>query len=181
MRAVLTGLLRSRVGVALVLAAIVILFVGVARLFGDNATTTGWAPDILAGQSGSTSATGRSYGPDDGVISAVPTVTPSVAKGSAPPAQVAAAFTASWLQRSRSAQAWLTALRPHCTQQLIDQLKDVDPSTVPASRVTGAITLVTLSESAVQASIPLDSGRLQLRMVGPSGHWFVDGVDWVRS
>lgn len=180
MRAVITGLLRSRTGVALVLAAIVILSVGVARLFGDNATNNNWAPDALAGQSGAALATGRTYGPDDGVVSAVPTVTPSVAQGAAPPAQVAQAFAESWLEKARSAKTWLDALRPHCTQQLMDQLKDVDPSTVPASRVAGDITVMVFSESAVQVTIPLDSGHLVLRLVGPNGHWFVDGVDWDR-
>jgi len=180
MRAVITGLLRSRTGVALVLAAIVLLFVGVARLFGDNATNNNWAPDALAGQSGAALATGRTNGPDDGVVSALPTVTPSVAKGAATPTQVAQAFAGSWLEKSRSAQTWLDALRPHCTQQLLDQLKDVDPSTVPANRVAGEVTLMVYSETAVQVTIPLDSGHLLLRLVGPNGHWFVDGVDWDR-
>ncbi|MCP2326271.1 hypothetical protein HDA40_004778 [Hamadaea flava] len=180
MRAVLTGILRSRVGVALALAVIVVILVGAARLFGDSSSNTGWSPDS-SGQSGAEIATTKSYGPDDGVVSAMPTVSPSVAKGAAPPNQVALTFAASWLERTRSADKWLDALRPHCTQQLIDQLKDVEPSSVPASKVTGEVTLVIYSESAAQASIPLDSGRLVLRLVGPSGHWFVDGVDWERT
>jgi hypothetical protein len=180
-RAVLTGILRSRVGVALVLAAIVLILVGAARLFGDKTTNTGWAPDSVTGRSGPAITTTKSYGPDDGVVSATPSVKPSIAKGAAPPNQVALAFATSWLERTRSADRWLEALRPHCTQQLVEQLKDVDPSSVPASKVIGDVTLVTYSESAVQASIPLDSGRLVLRLVGPGGHWFVDGVDWERT
>jgi len=181
MRAVLAGILRSRVGVALVLAAIVLVLVGAARLFGDKSSNSGWTPDLGTGQSEAGLSATKSYGPDDGVVSAMPTVSPSVAKGAAPPSQVAAAFAASWLESSRSADKWLDALRPHSTQQLVDQLKDVDPSSVPATKVTGEVTLVIYSESAAQATIPLDSGQLVLRMVGPGGHWFVDGVDWQRT
>ncbi|NUR96955.1 MAG: hypothetical protein HOV67_17060 [Kribbellaceae bacterium] len=179
MRATLVGLLRSRVGVAIVLAAIVLGAVGIARLFGDNRatgpSTSGYsAPSEEPLYSGSTA-------PDDGVVSAIPTVSPSVASGAASPAQVASAFAASWLQRTRTAKTWLDALRPHSTQQLVDQLQGVDPQDVPDTRITGTVTLVTYSESAAQAVIPLDSGRLVLRMVGPNGHWFVDGVDWERA
>jgi len=46
--------------------------------------------------------------------------------------------------------------------------------------VAGDITVMVFSESAVQVTIPLDSGHLVLRLVGPNGHWFVDGVDWDR-
>lgn len=179
MRAFLTGVLRSRTGVALVLAVIVLGAVGIARIFGDNTPTSSWTPDALANQP-TASETSRTYGPDDGVVSALPTVTPSVAKGAAAPTQVARAFSASWLERERSADAWLAALRPHCTQQLVEQLEQVDPSSVPATKVTGDLTMTTFSESAVQVTVPLDSGRLMLRLVGPNGHWFVDGVDWER-
>jgi hypothetical protein len=178
-RAAIIGILRSRVGVALILSVIVLGTIGIARIFGDNSQPSSFSPNNFAPQS-SADASRRPFGPDDGVVSPLPTVSPSVAKGAAPPLQVAAAFAASWLERTRTAKDWLAALRPHSTQQLLAQLDDVDPSTVPATRITDDITLVTLSESAVQAIVPMDSGRLKLRLVGPDGHWFVDGVDWER-
>lgn len=178
MRATIVGLLRSRVGVALILSVIVLSVVGIAKLFGDNSPTYTASPGNLVETPGAYS--GASFGPDDGVVSALPTISPSVARGAAPPAQVAKAFSESWLERTRTAKAWLAALRPHSTQQLLDQLEGVDPSAVPATRITGEVSLVTLSESAVQAIVPLDSGQLRLRLVGPDGHWFVDGVDWDR-
>jgi hypothetical protein len=180
MRAVILGLLRSRTGVALLLAAIVLSAVGIARIFGDGSSSTSTTPSALTEQTTSGPSVSFTPGRDDGVISAVPTVTPSVAQGALAPTRVAVAFTANWLKRTRPAEEWLNALRPHSTQQLIDQLDDVDPQTVPASRISGAATMVTLSETAVQITVPLDSGRLMLRMVGPAGHWFVDGVDWER-
>lgn len=180
MRATIIGLLRSRVGVALILSAIVLIAVGAARLFGDNSTTTTLPPGNLSEQTTGASP-GASFGPDDGVVSALPSVSPSVAKDAAPPANVAKAFAESWLERTRTADTWLAALRPHSTQQLIEQLQQVDPVTVPATRITGEVSLVVLSETAVQAIIPLDSGQLRLRLVGPDGHWFVDGVDWNRQ
>ena len=179
MRATIIGLLRSRWGVALILSAIVLAAVGIARLVGDNSSSTTISPGNLSEQTGEVPS-GASFGPDDGVVSPLPSVSPSVAKGAVPPAQVAQAFAQDWLMRTRSAKSWLDALRPHSTQQLLDELQDVDPQTVPATRITGDVSLVTLSETAVQAIIPLDSGQLRLRLVGPDGRWFVDGVDWVR-
>jgi hypothetical protein len=179
-RATIVGLLRSRVGVALILSAIILAAVGIARIFGDNSSAPTVSPGNLSEQTTSISP-GATFGPDDGVVSALPSISPSVAKGAAPPAQVANAFAESWLERTRTAQNWLAALRPHSTQQLLQELQDVDPVTVPATRITGEVSLVVLSESAVQAVIPLDSGQLRLRLVGPDGHWFVDGVDWNRQ
>ena len=180
MRATIIGLLRSRWGVALVLSVIVLSAVGIARLVGDDSTPSTFPPGNLSEQTGEPPS-GSSYGPDDGVVSALPSVSPSVTKGAAPPAEVAMAFAKSWLMRTRTAKSWLDALRPDSTQQLLEQLQDVDPQNVPATRITGDVSLVTLSESAVQAIIPLDSGQLRLRLVGPDGHWFVDGIDWDRQ
>ena len=98
-----------------------------------------------------------------------------------PCASATEAFAQSWLERTRSEKSWLAALRPHSTQQLLQELQDVDPATVPAAHITGEVSVVVLSESAVQANFPLDSGQLRLRLVGPEGHWFVDGVDWDRQ
>lgn len=179
MRATIVGLLRSRVWMALVLSAIVLISVGIARVFGDDSTATTVSPGNLTEQTTGVSS-GAPSGPDDGVVSPLPSVSPSVAKGAAPPDQVAMAFAKSWLERARTPQKWLEALRPHSTEQLLQELEGVDPVTVPATRITGDISLVVLSESAVQAIVPLDSGQLRLRLVGPEGHWFVDGVDWDR-
>jgi hypothetical protein len=179
-RATIIGLLRSRVGVALILSVIVLSAVGIARLFGDNSTASTVSSGNLSDQTSAVSP-GASFGPDDGVVSALPSISPSVAKGAASPGQVANAFANSWLQRTRTAPSWLAALRPYSTQHLMDELQDVDPITVPATRITGEVSLVVLSETAVQANFPLDSGQLRLRLVGPDGHWFVDGVDWDRQ
>jgi hypothetical protein len=178
-RATAIGLLRSRVGVALILSAIILMAVGIARVFGDNTDSSPIVSGNLSEQTAGVPS-GATFGPDDGVVSALPTVSPSVAEGAASPGQVATAFAESWLERTRSAKTWLAALRPHSTQQLLEELQDVDPVTVPATRITGEVSVITLSETAVQAVIPLDSGQLRLRLVGPDGHWFVDGVDWAR-
>jgi hypothetical protein len=164
--------------VALILSVIVLSVVGIAKLLGDNSPNYTASPGNFTEPSGAYS--GASFGPDDGVVSPLPTVSPSVAEGAAPPTQVAKAFAESWLERTRTAQNWLAALRPHSTKQLLEQLEGVDPASVPASRITGEVSLITLSESAVQVIVPLDSGQLRLRLVGPDGHWFVDGVDWDR-
>jgi hypothetical protein len=52
---------------------------------------------------------------------------------------------------------------------------------VPASKVTGKPTLIPRAFTYAEVSIPLDAGVLKLRLLGPDGHWYVDGVDWDRS
>lgn len=176
MRATLMGLLRSRVGVAIVLLALVLLIVGAFRIFGDPPVSP-----VQAGPRYTELPTLVTHQPDDGVATQPPVQSPSVAPGAADPLDVAASFAASWVQGTRSPNAWLAALRPHCTEHLLDQLSGVDPASVPARKVTGPPTLIPRAFTYAEVTVPLDAGVLKLRLLGPDGHWYVDGVDWDRS
>jgi hypothetical protein len=173
MRETLLGLLRSRLGVAAVIAVVVLVTVGAFRLFGPPQQ-----PTSQAGPRYTELPTLVTHEPDDGVISPPPVQQPSVAPGAAPPVAVAKAFALSWVQGNRSAGAWLAALRPHCTEHLLEELTGADPASVPARKVTGEPTLIPRATTYVEVSIPLDAGVLRLRLLGPDGRWFVDGVDW---
>jgi hypothetical protein len=119
--------------------------------------------------------------PDDGAASAQPVEQPSVAAGAPGPLPVAKAFAAGWVDHQRSAESWLSTLRPHATKRLLDELAGVEPENVPASRVTGEPRLIPQAGAVVEVELALDAGTLRLRLVGPDGHWFVDGIDWSRS
>jgi hypothetical protein len=174
----LTGLFRSRWGVALVLAALVLVVVGIGRIFSGGATSEAplGAPVSPAAE--------LSVNPDDedSVISPGPPPEPSTSPGTAQPEAVAYAFAAAWADHENvSAKEWHDRLVPNATKDLSDELAGTDPADVPASRVEGRPELVPVGEGLVDAVVTADSGKLTLRLVAPEGRWLVDGIDWAKS
>jgi hypothetical protein len=174
----LTGIFRSRWGVALVLAILVLAILGIGRLFADN------------NDSGSQVAVPGSPVPalsvdpddEDTVISPGPPPMPTTSPGTAKPDAVAYAFAAAWADHvGVSAKKWHDRLMPNATKSLSDQLADTDPADVPASRVVGRPELVPVGDGLVDAVVTVDSGKLTLRLIAPDGRWLVDGVDWADS
>lgn len=169
----LTGIFRSRWGVALVLTAIVLAVVGVGRLFSDDTRRTSLtnaspAPAISIDPSD-----------NDSVVSPEPPPTPRTSPGRAQPEAVAYAFASAWADHEDiTPKKWLNRLQPNSTQNLADQLRDVDPSGVPAERVIGRPDLSAVTETMVTATVTMDTGKLGLRLVAPDGAWLVDGIDW---
>jgi hypothetical protein len=171
----LTGLFRSRWGVALVIAVLVLAIVGLGRIFSDG---TGAGPAPLGAPSPEPAL---SVNPDDedSVISPGPPPSPKTSPGTAQPEAVAYTFASAWVNHENvSAKAWHDKLVPNATKDLTEQLADTDPADVPASRVIGRPELIPVGEGLVDAVVQVDSGRLTLRLVAPEGRWLVDGVDW---
>ncbi|SDT75381.1 hypothetical protein [Actinoplanes derwentensis] len=169
----LTGIFRSRWGVAIVLTVIVLAIVGVGRLFSD-----GSAPTSLGNNS---PAPVISIDPsdNDSVVSPEPPPSPRTSPGRAQPEAVAYAFASAWAAHEDvTAKKWLTRLHPNATRNLAEQLRDVDPAGVPAERVIGRPTLIAVTETMVNATVTMDTGKLGLRLVAPDGAWLVDGIDW---
>jgi hypothetical protein len=170
----LTGLFRSRWGVALVLAVLVLAVVGVGRLFADG--STGGQP-LGAGSP----APELSVNPDeeDSVVSPEPAPSPTTNRGTALPEAVAYAFAGAWVDHKNvSAKAWRDRLVPNSTPTLSDDLAGTDPTDVPASRVNGRPKLVPIGDGLVDAVVETDSGTLTLRLVAPEGRWLVSEIDW---
>ncbi|MCA2215868.1 hypothetical protein [Jidongwangia harbinensis] len=171
----LTGIFRSRWGVALVIAVLVLAIVGIGRVFADG-SGTGRLPI-----SAPSAAPALSVNPDDedSVISPGPPPSPTTSPGTAQPEAVAYAFASAWVNHQDvSAKAWHDKLVPNATKDLSDQLADTDPADVPASRVIGRPELIPVGEGLVDATVTVDSGKLTLRLIAPDGRWLVDGVDW---
>lgn len=169
----LTGIFRSRWGIAVVLTVIVLAVVGIGRLFSDSRATTS-----LIGDS---PATTISIDPsdNDSVVSPEPPPTPRTSPGRAQPEAVAYAFASAWVSHENvTAKKWITRLQPNSTKNLEEQLRDVDPAGVPAERVIGRPTLIAVTETMVTASVTTDAGKLGLRLLAPDGAWLVDGIDW---
>jgi hypothetical protein len=172
-----TGILRSRWGVAIVLAVLVLAIVGIGRLFSGSGSN-----DPVVGSQSPTPSISVNPDDDDSVTSAEPPPSPTTGAGKAQPEQVAYAFAAAWADHENvTAEAWHDRLVPNATKDLSDQLADTDPADVPASRVVGRPQLVPVGEGLVNAVIKVDSGKLTLRLVAPEGQWLVDGIDWDDS
>ena len=173
----LAGLFRSRWGVALVIALLVLTVVGVGRLFADG--DPGRAP---LGAASPAPALSVDPAEEDSVISPGPPPSPTTSPGTAQPEAVAYAFAAAWADHEGvSAAEWHDRLVPNATKNLSEELDGTDPADVPASRVQGRPELVPIGEGLVDAVITVDSGKLTLRLVAPEGRWLVDGIDWADS
>ncbi|MEV4346636.1 hypothetical protein AB0J83_19420 [Actinoplanes sp. NPDC049596] len=171
----LNRIFRSRWGVAIVLAVIVLAIVGLGRLFssGDDAAT----PSVGAGSPAPAVSIDPSE--DDSVIDTAPPPSPSTSAGRAQPEAVAYAFASAWADhQSITPKAWRDRLLPNSTKKLANELDGVDPAGVPADRVVGRPSLVPVTATVVNAVVTMDSGKLSLRLISPSGHWLVDGIDW---
>ncbi|MBO4204981.1 hypothetical protein [Micromonospora echinofusca] len=170
-----TRVLRSRLGVALGIAMVVLGIIGAARLFSGPA-------DPGSGLGNPPSRPITTVDPttgDDGLIATGPPPSPSIRPGAASPETMAQRFTTAWLGRTgMTPDQWRAALRPLSTATLNEELAEADPSTVPAQRAVGEAELVPRTASFVEVTIPLDNGRLRLELVGPDGSWLVDAVDW---
>ena len=173
----LNRLFRSRWGIGLVIAVLVLAVIGLGRAFaGSN-------PDKpLAGTGSPAPAISVDASDDDGVLSSDAPPAPITSPGKAQPEAVAYAFASAWVDHKNvSAKSWHDGLVPNATKRLSDELDGVDPAGVPASRVLGRPQLVPINSTLVNAVVSVDSGKLTLRLVSPDGHWLVDGVDWDGS
>jgi hypothetical protein len=171
----LNGIFRSRWGIAVVLAVIVLAVVGIGRVFSDGQAA---AP---LGNGSPAPAISINPADDDSIASSDPPPTPRTSPGRAQPEAVAYAFASAWVDHDVTAKKWLNRLQPNATPRLTDQLRGADPAGIPADRIIGRPSLVTVNATMVNATVTMDSGKLGLRMVAPDGFWLVDGIDWTPA
>lgn len=170
--------LRGRLGIAAVIVLVVLTAVGIGRALGGGSSGS----DLPALGSETAPATAPSDA-DDGVEGG-PAVKPpeaSVSAGAAEPLKVATDFLTAWLRGDLTAAQWHDGISPYATPALADKLSGVDPAGVPAERTTGEPELIPRGAGAVAVSVPVDSGKVDLRVVVVDGRWLVDGVDWSRE
>ncbi|WP_213013191.1 hypothetical protein [Paractinoplanes toevensis] len=173
----LNRIFRSRWGVALVIVAIIAAVIGIGRLFADGDPNS---PSL--GSASPAPAISIDPSDDDSIIDTDPPPSPSTIPGRAQPETVAYAFASAWCNhKSVTPKNWRDRLLPNATKNLAGELDGVDPAGVPAERVIGRPSLVPVSATVVNAVVTMDSGKLNLRLVAPDGHWLVDGIDWDGS
>ncbi|PWR10542.1 hypothetical protein DKT68_08650 [Micromonospora acroterricola] len=173
-----TRVLRSRLGVALVIAVLIFGVLGAARLVSGP---TGPA-DGLSSRPDRPITTVDPTAGDDGAISTEAPPSPVTRPGDRTPEQTADRFTSAWLGRPGiTTDQWQAGLRPLSTPALTEKLAGVDPAGVPAVVVAGPPAVQSRSETFVEVLLPLDTGRLRLELVAADDGWLVDVVDWERQ
>jgi hypothetical protein len=93
--------------------------------------------------------------------------------------EVAARWTAAWVRPAdgTSAQQWLEGLRSTTTEEYLGVLSGVDPSNIPATRVTGEPRAVQVSPRSVQVDVPTDALTLVVLVIDTESGWRVAGYD----
>jgi hypothetical protein len=117
----------------------------------------------------------------------VPALTPTeLPKADAPPAALTTAtrWTQAWARHpaGTTTEAWVDRLRPYTTDEYLGVLATVDPSNVPATRVTGPARPILVAPNSVRVEIPTDAVDLVVLVVntaqpGAPDDWKVAGYD----
>jgi hypothetical protein len=173
-------LLGTRYGMALILAVLVLAVVGITRAVAGSYRDSTAAPAIEPSQA--SSAVVDPTAGDDSLVTPDSPAPPVTSPGAAAPDRVAADFVTAWLTHDGvTAEQWRSSFARLATATLRDNFKDTDPAGVPAQRITGPVVLQNRAATFVEATVPVDSGTVRLRMLADKGRWLVDGVDWERA
>ena len=90
---------------------------------------------------------------------------------------VAINFTEEWANwEDRSADQWQESLQPFITEDLSEQLREVDPTQVPANTIEGDA-----EATDTHVRIPMDTGELTLTVIDRGDSWLVSTIDWERQ
>ena len=153
---------------AVVLAVIVAGVVLLARLFGQ--ATLGSTPQAQAPTTASSTAG------DDSVYAA------SSAPSSAVPSAALSTgdlFVRAWIQPSdgRTQASWYAGLARYASADLAAEMRDVDPKTNPATKVTGAATGTILTADSANVIVPTNAGPATTLVVRTAAGWRVATID----
>lgn len=113
----------------------------------------------------------------------VPDLAPSALPvASAPQAalDVAARWSAAWVRPpdGTPAEAWIEGLRPSTTEEYLGVLATVDPSQIPATRVTGGPRALRVAANSVDVEVQTDVLTLLVLVVRTEdGEWRVSDYD----
>jgi hypothetical protein len=126
--------------------------------------------------------TGASGAPAATALPPVPELSPTTLPVSQAPRealQVVTSWTSAWVRppAGTTSVQWLAGLRPYTTAEYLGVLSGVDPSNVPATRVTGAARATQVAARSVQVQIPTDALTLLVTVVQTEAGWRVSGYD----
>jgi hypothetical protein len=161
----------ARILSALILALIVGGVVVLARLFGQ--ATQGSTPDVADAspdRSVSTTAGDDSvYASNSASADAVPSAAIRVGEN----------FVRAWLQPTdgRTQASWYAGLEKYASPDLAAEMRAVDPSTNPATKVTGAAVGTVITPDSAKIVVPTNAGPATTLCVRATAGWQVATID----
>lgn len=170
---------RLAVTVVVVVGLVVGAGIGVGALGGPrSAVRSGAAPATTSARP----VPGAVAGPTATALPPVPELRPSTLPLSkAPPAalQVASRWSTAWLRPGTGVtdEQWLAGLRPYTSPEYLGVLAAVDPSNIPATRLTGEPRPVRVAPRSLQVEVPTDSLTLLVLVVDTEDGWRVTGYE----
>lgn len=142
---------------------------------GDTTSADGTGSTSSAGQSSNDTVTTT---PQTRLTS--PLLSPTPAPPSPQALDVASKWVAAWVKHPAGItnQQWLAQLKPYTTDEFLPQMSSVDPTNVPATKITGAVVSVDSTTSSVVADVPTDGGTIQVTVITtPNQGWRVSKYD----
>lgn len=160
---------------ALVLAIVVVGIVLLARVFGNASRDSAEVPASVAA---SPSRVLSSTAGDDSVY-AGPSPFSSTDGAPAAAVRTGESFVRAWLQPTdgRSRNSWYTGLVRYAVPDLAAQMRDVDPTTNPATTVTGTAVGTVVTASSAQVVVPTNAGPATILCVLTADGWRVATID----
>jgi len=163
----------------LVLTAIGVVGLVVAATIGIGATNGSVSLPVGAQPTPSAAAVAP---PEPVLLPPVPELEPTTLPVSAAPAaalQVASRWARAWVRPpdGTTAARWLDGLRATTTDEYLGVLAGVDPSNIPATKVTGAAKAVSVSPRSLRVQVPTDTLTLVITVVDTDSGWRVSGYD----
>ncbi|MDN5857649.1 MAG: hypothetical protein L0H84_03415 [Pseudonocardia sp.] len=176
--------LRSPARLATTLVIVGALAVGISFATGALGSDRS-GPDRQGDPALSAGAPGQGFAPASPVPTALPPVkelTPTQLPLSAAPVAaitVAERWTQGWVRPAEGTTAaqWLDALRPFTTPEYLGLLATVDPSNIPATKVTGKARAVAVSPDLVKVKVPTDALTLVVTVIDVGAGWRVADYD----
>ncbi|MGH3873315.1 MAG: hypothetical protein ACRDSR_17710 [Pseudonocardiaceae bacterium] len=103
----------------------------------------------------------------------------------APAPDAALAVARSWVQafltvpKGIDSARWVEQLRPYTTDELLPELRSVDPANVPAAKIIGAPRTVSTSVTSAEVDVPTTGVVMRLLLVATPSGWRVAGYQRV--
>jgi hypothetical protein len=174
----------ARLGLCVVfgLAVVVGAVAGIGALRGVTAVGSAVAGGSAATPTAETPTGGRPAVVTPTVLPPVKELTPtSLPVSSAPSAalSVAARWAGAWVDHPQGTtpQQWVDGLRPFTTDEYLGVLTGVDPTNIPATKVTGEPRALRVAARSVQVRVPTNALTLVVLVVQTEGGWRVAGYD----
>ncbi|WP_103353310.1 hypothetical protein [Amycolatopsis sp. CA-128772] len=110
---------------------------------------------------------------------ATPLATPTPTTPNGDAIRIAKQWAAAWVNHpaGMTSEQWLAQLKPFTTDEYLPVMSTVDPSNIPATKVTGEPVVGTSYPSSVQLTIPTDGPKLAITVVSTNAGWRVADYD----